>query len=315
MIRKPAETEFRETVLVNAVRESRKIAVEGGKGISKGVGRLYLLFMAVTFGFGFIVSLLANLGSRNGFGVIVVAGLLFFAYRHFRHGASPAAAVQALASANLNAPAGRTISGAGRYELDISTVVRKTVGLAVVGGGCLYLAHAGIMQAVFGGIGLVLVAATVLHVARIFGDRTVLKFDEQSVAVRGPFGERRLLWADVADIEMRKARWPRSALGLSSKYLYVTASPARPDGPAELAVPVDIMALDSEQLVRLVSSFLYCRANADAPLDLLSRQAFSPQVSGASSFGTRVAASAPPPDASLDGLRQIRPFGRRTSMT
>ncbi|MCO5131822.1 MAG: PH domain-containing protein [Xanthobacteraceae bacterium] len=314
MIRKPAETEFRETALVNAVRESRKIAVEGGKGISKGIGRLYLLFMAVTFGFGFIVSLLAHLGSRNGFGVIVVAGLLFFAYRHFRHGAAPAAAVQALASANLNAPAERTISGAGRYELDISTVVRKTVGLAVVGGGCLYMARAGLMQVVLGGVGLVLVAAAVLHIARIFGDRTVLKFDERSVAVRGPFGERRLLWADVADIEMREAGWPRSALGLSKKYLCVTASSNHSDSPAKLEVPVDILALDSEQLVRLVSSLLYCRANADAPLDLFSRQSCSPQVSGARFFGTRVAASPPPPDLSLDGLRQIRPFGRRTSM-
>lgn len=315
MIRKPAETEFQESALVNAIRESRKIAVEGGKGVSKGLGRVYTLYMALTLGFGFIMSLLSNLGSWNGFGVIAVAGLLFFAYRHFRQGAAQAATVQALASGNIGAPAGSAISGAGRYDLDISTVVRKAVGLAVVGGICLYLASTGFMQVVLGIVGLVLVAASVGHVARIFGDRTILRFDEQSVAVRGPFGESRLLWIDVADIGVRKDRWPRSALSLSSKCLSITASSERLDGPAKLDVPIDIIALDEVRLVKLVSSFLYCRANAGIPLEQQSRHSVSSQLREARSFGARVATSALlPPDQSLDGLRQTRSFGRRTSM-
>lgn len=104
MIRKPAETEFRDTALVNVVRGSRKIAVESGKSLSKGIARIYLLFLACTFGFGLLTTLVSRLGSQGWLGILAVAVLVSTVYKHLKRPQSTSSGFSMPAQASIHEP-------------------------------------------------------------------------------------------------------------------------------------------------------------------------------------------------------------------
>jgi hypothetical protein len=333
MIRKPAETEFRDSAFVTALRESRKLALEGGKGVAKGVSRAYLIVLASIFGFGFLVSAIGH-GIR---GILVAAGVgavIFVIYR-VRRAKLAAVVFDASAAASVAHRYGGPPSLSGCYDLDISSLAQKATSLALVGGGFLFVASTGIAIRTMTVCGGAMVVIGVLHLVRMFGDRTVLRFDGQGVAVKGLLGEKFLRWTDVDRIEGRRS-WLGGALRLSGRSLAITASPNRSDGPAELLVPIDLINLDDERLAGLISSLMYCRARADGsspdqpPREAVwasepglgaSQEADAEPAFARSGFGTRGLSEPDAPRSSRgpslqpDALRQVRPFGRRTSAT
>uniref|UniRef100_Q07M38 Low molecular weight protein antigen 6 PH domain-containing protein n=1 Tax=Rhodopseudomonas palustris (strain BisA53) TaxID=316055 RepID=Q07M38_RHOP5 len=330
MIRKPSEAEFQDSGVVTALRESRKIAVEGGKGVARGIFKVYWIYLVGIFGFGFVVSALGQ-GLR---GLLVLAGLavaMLVVYLVRRGGRSAEAFDVSAPASFARLPAGLP-ARSGRYELDIATLARQAAILAVLGGGLLFFARVGFAPRTFTVCGLALVVVAVLHLVRLFGDRTAVKFDGQGITVKGLFGEKFLRWTDVDRIEGRRS-WLGGALRLSARSLAITASPARSDGPAELLVPIDLINLDDERLAELISSLMYCRASADRSSPDQSRDALwssefgvgtvqdaEPEPAFArSGFGTRGLSEPHAPRLSRrpslqpDALRQVKPFGRRTS--
>jgi hypothetical protein len=325
MISKPDETEFRDGAVVTAVRESRKIAVEGGKGVAQGLSRILSIVLALIFGLGILVSLPANAGIKGQLGVVAIAILIYVVWGHFRH-RSATRRFDVPVLSILKEAGGNRRSTSGRYEFDISTVARKAVIFAVVGGVFLLLGWSG----PFALVGIALVVMAVAHLACAFGDRTVLRFDGQGVAVKGLLGERRLHWTEVDDIGIRAAGL-RFVFHWSSKYLAITSSRARSTGPAELLVPIDLLGLDQKRLVALVSDLISCRAAGDntAPSwqpphsvgaakrdatsfeDMLPWSAAAPRCFGSRGVGEPDPFAVPRTDAPPDMQRPDSPFGRR----
>jgi hypothetical protein len=329
MIRKPSEAEFQDSGVVTALRESRKIAVEGGKGVAQGIFKVYWIYLVGIFGFGFVVSALGQ-GVR---GLLVLAGLavvIVVIYGVRRAGRS-ADAFDMSVPASFAGRAGGQPSSSGRYEFDIATLARQAAILAVMGGGLLFFARLGFASTTFTVCGLAMVAVAVLHLVRLFGDRTVLKFDGQGVTVKGLLGDKSVRWAEVDDIRLRRFSRFGLLIGLSSRRLSIIAGLNRSESPAELQVPIYLLGLDEERLAELVSSLMYCRAHADGsmpdqqPHALCARElgfgyGREPEPRPAfahSGFGTRGHSEpdAPAPrglDPPWGG--QSRAFGRRTSV-
>jgi hypothetical protein len=330
MICKPDETEFRDSGVVTALRESSKVAVHGGKGVWRGIRTISWTFMIVSAGFPLWMAAI-QFGSAG----ILLAGsitiLLFGLYRQASRSEPSVIEFDGLAlRSDAWTPSGR-LSTSGHYAFDIEILIRKAGILAVIGVILLFLLPVGVVRAVTGSAFILL---GIVHLVRVLGDRTVLSFDSQEVAVRGLLGESRLRWSDVDEIRSRKVLWVVSLFGLSSKCLSIEASPDRSEGPAELLVPIDLLGLDEERLRALVSSLLNCRDNAaytspaeastpeivHAPFSKTDRIVQVQDGAPPRSFGTRGLNAV---DASLadlraspspDAWRQSRAFGRRTSL-
>lgn len=319
MIRKPTEAEFRDNMFVRAVRLTRKIAVEGVAwslvailyGLSALILAVSLIWLTRVSVEGWFVA-----------GSVIGVGILFW----FRIAQKLAASYAAAATMGR---VGRPGEQAGAYKLDIAIVVRKVVTLTVLGG-IVLLGAAGWSSPVVIGA---LAAFSIAQIARIYGDRTVLKYDEQGVAVRGPFGVSSLRWADVEGVDLKRS-WLSAMIHLSSRCVVITASPRRAAGPAKLLVPIDLLNLDHERMVRLVAHLIQCQALGGAseaglqPDDARAATAANDSVNGVidplpavgRSFGTR----RPTDDGALSHccqteqplprLQPVRQFGRRTSL-
>lgn len=275
MIRKPSAEDFREGTAVTVLRESRKIAVEGSKGVGAGVGKLYGYWFVAMMGFGFVMTMLGQLGSGGGTVLLVTAGIGFAIYRWRRSSGSAgnplagakaaprrAAATDAYAAAPL--AANRQVSMSGQLHLDISALSRQVVTLLLPAAFLILLGGTPIMLA-----GIVLGAVALLLAARIFSDRVVMRYDPRSISVTGLLGSSDMLWADAEDIYARTfSRFNLKVLLTSGAWRNIVISAPRNSlgGPSELLIPIDLIGLDKEALIALVSDLICCRAAGGEPV-------------------------------------------------
>lgn len=265
MIRKPAAEDFREGAAVTVLRESRKIAVESGRGVGAGVAKVYSYWMFGMMGFGLLMSVLTNLG---GVGILVVGGgaIAYFFYRKGRsdHAPLPPVVRRHGAEEMETAPgfgagvtqSGRQVSQSGELQLEISALARQAITLLIPSAILVLLGPLMV-------VGIVLGALALLLAARMFSDRTVMRYDSRSVIVTGLLGSGELLWLDVDDVSVRiSSRFNLKVLFTSGarRNLVISASRNSLGGPRELLVPVDLLNLDREELVGLVTNLLCCRA-------------------------------------------------------
>ena len=273
MIRKPSAEDFREGTAVTVLRESRKIAVEGSKGVGSGVAKIYGYWFVGMMGFGFVMTMLSNLGSGGGTVLLVVAVVAFAIYRAKRSGRGPVGAPPILSRRMPDfeeaepyrpapAPGARQVSQTGRLHLEISALTRQAVILLVAAAFLILLGGTGatlpIMLA-----GIVLGAVALLLAARIFSDRLVMRYDARSISVTGLLGSSDMLWVDVEDISARTfSRLNLKVLFTSGARRNIVVSAPRNSlgGPSELLIPVDLIGLDKEALITLVSNLICCRA-------------------------------------------------------
>ena len=322
MIRKPTEAEFRDSMFVRAVRLTRRIAVEGGRCLAWCIVAIHFGLYGLIFAGSLIWLFGVSVEGWFVAGAILGLGILYW----FRSAKKLAASYAAAATMGR---VGRPGELSGAFKLDIAIVVRKVVTLTVLGWFVLAGAARWSPLVVIG----VLVAFLIVQIARIFGDRTVLKYDEQGVAVRGPFGVSSLRWVDVEGVDLKRS-WLSAMIHLSSRFVMITASPGRAAGPAKLLVPIDLLNLDHERMVRLVGHLIQCQALGGAaevglqPDDARATTAANDSVNGVidrlpavgRSFGTR----RPTEDGALSHfcqteqplprLQPVRQFGRRRSL-
>jgi hypothetical protein len=106
---------------------------------------------------------------------------------------------------------------------------------------------------------VVALALAFLILARLVGDRTILRYDAETLTVRGLLGEATILWADVGDVAVRKAAWWDLRVMFTSgcrRNLVVLGRVNRLGGPDTLYIPIDLLGLDAPALARLVTQLL-----------------------------------------------------------
>lgn len=279
MIRKPSAEDFREGTAVTVLRESRKIAVEGSKGVGAGVGKLYGYWFVAMMGFGFVMTMLSQIGNGGGTALLVTAGIGFAIYRWRRSSGSAGnplagakAAPRRASSTDSHSAApragSRPVSMSGRLHLEISALSRQVVTLLLPAAFLILLGGTGatlpIMLA-----GIVLGAVALLLAVRIFSDRVVMRYDARSISVTGLLGSSDMLWADAEDIYARTfSRFNLKVLLTSGARRNIVISAPRNSlgGPGELLIPIDLIGLDKEALIALVGDLICCRAAGGEPV-------------------------------------------------
>jgi hypothetical protein len=261
MIRKPDAHEFRESGAVSALRDARTLAVEGAKGVRDGtamfVGRAFMGLMA----FGFVMSMALHIGPL----VLLMAlagGVAWVALHRKRRRRDLIARWPAGPSAFLSQP---LASEPECYQLSVGAVGRHAATSAVLA--ILFFPTSSFFSFMlpFMLAGITYLALAMLLVARLAGDRTVIRYDAQTLTVFGLLGETTILWADVGDVVVRKS----SRLNLhvlftsgARRNLVVLGRINRLGGADTLYVPVDLLGLDRDALHALVTRMLLCKAEA-----------------------------------------------------
>lgn len=267
MIRKPDARDFRESGTVSALRDAGTLAVEGAKGVRQGTTSFIRTAFMLIMGFGFLMSMIGHLGPV---GLLLVAGggLAWFLSRR-QAGAKQAARDSAARWSDPLGAAAR--AGVAPFapvslELSVAALGRKAATIAVPA--ILFFPTSGLFtfMAPFTVGAIVALALAILLVARLKGDRTVLRYDAETLTVVGLLGEATMMWADVGDVTVRKAAfWDVRTIYTSGsrRNLVVLGRGNRLGGPDTLYVPIDLLGLDQPALARLVSRFIMLRGGAD----------------------------------------------------
>lgn len=269
MIRKPDARDFRESLAVTAIRDTRSLAVEGARGVGQGARSVVKWWLIGTFGFGFTMSALM----AGPVGWLIVGGIALTWFlsakgKRQRRNAHDRAIRWGEPTALPVHPVPVTPIAPERYALSAGIAGRQAATIAVPA--LLLFPTSAILP--FGGpfilAGIVALAVAVLIVARLFGDRTLLVYDAETITAKGLLGEATMLWADVADITVRKAAWWDLRVLFTSgarRNLVIVGRFNRLGGPDALYLPVDLIGLDTAALTDLVGRFLLLRAGAPLP--------------------------------------------------
>lgn len=279
MIRKPTDDDFREGDAVKALRETRKVTVEGSKGIFDGVNRLWSIWFVGIMIFGAGISLITATG---GLALIPVAlgGIWWWrssskdaarssgsrgstANPWQAAGSGPFGAASALQShgdGQVAVPA--NIRQQGSIEADIGSVAQQAFVLFGLGVFImLIVGGTGGGIAIIGGI--VLVMLSVLVGSRIFGDRKMIEWDSRKVKVWHLLSEGEMQWSDVSDVSVEKAgRLDLRVLCQtgSRRNIVITAHLNRLGGPTVMRVPIRFMNLPQDEQEKLLRDLFFWRA-------------------------------------------------------
>ena len=249
MIRKPDAREFRDSDTVLAIRDMGTVTIEGARGIRDGTAQFLGRGLGVLLGLGFLLSMARHLGPLAM--LLTGAGALAL----FLRSTHSDTAADAFA---------RGAGGAGgrareeRYELSVGAVARKAAKAGVLAILC-FPTRAFIYMLPMGLLAVFVLAVTMLSLARLVGDRSVLRFDDASITVRGLLGPSTMLWGDVTDVAVRKASLfnLKVRLASGSRHNLVVRGPRnRLGGAATLFIPIDLLALDGAALAGLVSRLI-----------------------------------------------------------
>ncbi|RZL28304.1 MAG: hypothetical protein EOP64_04930 [Sphingomonas sp.] len=262
MIRKPDAREFEERSTVAAMRDARTLAVEGGRGIGQGTATLLKWWLIVMLGFGFVMSVLSHFGAMGM--LIAMAGSVawFILARQKRANRAPGLAMPRRPTAPGAIGQMNAVTN-GQYDLSVAVVGRQAAKLAVPA--ILMFPTSGMFSfmAPLTLFGITLFALAILIVARLSGDRTVLRFDARSLTVRGLLGDGTMLWDDVSDIAVRKAsifNLPILFASGTRRNIEVTAGINRLGGPARMLIPYPLLGIDQGGLVELFDTLLMVQA-------------------------------------------------------
>lgn len=264
MIRKPDDREFRERGAVSALRDARTLAVEGGRGIGLGTAGLLKWWFIVMLGFGFVMSVLSNLGAA-GILMLMAGGVAWFFIARQKRTVRSSGEASLPATLVLRKPDAADIAVAGRYDLSIPDVARKAAKLAVPAVLLFPTAGTFSFMSPLTMFGVILFALAILIVARLFGDRTVLRFDARTLTVRGLLGEGTMLWDDVDDLAVRKAsifNLPTLFTSGTRRNIEVTARINRLGGPERLLIPYPLLGIDQNGLIDLFDTLSQVHAGA-----------------------------------------------------
>lgn len=280
MIRKPTDKDFEEGEAVKALRETRKVAVEGSKGIGAGLGRLYAIWFGVTMAFGLGISLVIATG---GLALIPIGigGVWFWRSRKANEAAHKdalrAEQNRILREAQLSRAAA---AGTPRFAEDADVAFpaevrrRGTIAAdigAVAQHAFMLLFLAFILLFVFGiasgmvglAIGTLAMMLAALIGSRAFGHRKVIEWDTRKVKVWHLLGEAEMQWSDVVEVTVEKA--PRTNLVVwfqsgSRRNIVIRALVNRLGGPTLLRVPIPHMNLPKHELESLLRDLMCWRA-------------------------------------------------------
>lgn len=273
MIRKPDAKEFRESTAVSTLRDARTLAVEGGRGIGQGTASLLKWWFIIMMGFGFVMSVVTNIGA---FGILLLLGSGAAWLAHSRKKASHREAVLPARVSPLRMEYPEDVAIAGNYDLSVGDVGRRAAKFAVPA--ILLFPTSGMLtfMAPLTLFGIVLLALAILTVARLSGERAVVRYDSRTLIVRGLLGEATMMWEDVQDVRIRKAAFynlPVLFTSGSRRNIVVTAAVNRLGGPQELLIPYPLLGLGKEGLVELVGILISLQAHAPATvIDALKRK-------------------------------------------
>ena len=271
MIRKPDARDFRERGAVVAIRDAGTLAVEGARGVREGTGNVLRTALTALFGLGFLLSLAAHLGPAGL--LFLLAGGVAFAVLRVKERGRRTEQDRAARWAEPAAPPARAVAAIEPVRLDLSVgaVGRGAAKIAVPA--ILFFPTSSLLTFMlpFTLGAIVALAVAFLIVARLTGDRTVLRYDAETLTVRGLLGEGTMLWADVGDIVVRKAAfWDVRVLFTSGsrRNLVVLGRVNRLGGPDTLYIPIDLLGLDAAALARLLTRLLALRTAVAAPSPL-----------------------------------------------
>lgn len=270
MIRKPDARDFRERTTVTVIRDARSLTVEGARGARQGVRSAVKWWLIGTTSFGFLTSALMT----GPVGMLIVGGIgltwfLWWKGKRQRRNAYDHA-VQ-FHSPTMPAPS-RVIAPASiapeRFELTAGVAGRAATKIAVP---ALILFPASTIlpfSSPFMLAGVVALALAMMIVAKLFGDRTLLVYDAESITAKGLLGNATMLWTDVADVTVRRSAWWNLRVLFTSggrHNLLIVGRINRLGGPDTLYLPIDLLALDTPALTSLISRMLLLCAGAPLP--------------------------------------------------
>jgi hypothetical protein len=279
MIRKPTERDFEEGGAIKALRETRKITVEGSKGIGAGISRIYATYFAVVMTLGFCLSLAV---ATSGLALIPmgVGGVWWWKQRK----ANEAADIDRLRgeqkrieretqldprfvpNSNRADPGDvafpSEVRRSGSIEADIGSVIQQAF-LLLTGALLVLFVFAlvtGFVGIIVGSVAMMLAA---LIGSRAFGHRKLIEWDTRKIKVWHLLGEAEMQWADVTEVMLEK----RSRLNLlvyfqsgSRRNVVIRALVNRLGGPLEMRVPIGHMNLTQPELQRLLRDLICWRA-------------------------------------------------------
>lgn len=267
MIRKPDARDFREGAAVNAIRDARSLAVEGARGVGQGARSVAKWWLIGTFGFGFVMS--ALMAGPVGMAVLPIIGFPWFLWSRGKRQRRNAHD-RAMKWGDPGAPAFPHAAPIApeRYELSAGTAGRAAAKIAVPA--IIFFPTSSILPvaAPFLLAAIAALALAVLIVAKLFGDRTLLVYDAESVTAKGLLGEATILWADVVDVTVRRAAWWDVRTIFTSggrRNLLIVGRYNRLGGPDTLHISIELLGLGTTALAQLVSRLLLRRAGAPLP--------------------------------------------------
>lgn len=270
MIRKPDAHEFRESSTVVAIRDAGTIAVEGARGVRDGTASFLRTGLLALMGLAFLLSLVSHI-RPVGF-LLVSAGGIALTVRKMKGRARLAARDRA---ARWSEPAPAVPSTVGAIDpvsmdLSVGAAARSaaTIGVPAI----LFFPTSSIvgymMPFTLGAT--IALALAFLILARLAGDRTVLRYDAEALTVRGLLGEATILWIDVGDVVVRTAAWWDVRVWFTSgarRNIVVLGRVNRLGGPDTLYIPVSLLGLDTSALAHLVGRLAALRGGAAAAGD------------------------------------------------
>ncbi|MBB5729664.1 hypothetical protein [Sphingomonas prati] len=219
------------------------------------------------FGFSFVMSVLSQIEAA-GILVLMAGGVAWFCYawrkRARRH-------VDLPSSPHMRTPRAAGETGAlstGRYDLSVAEVGRRVARLALFAVLLFLMASTVSAMAPLWLLGIVVFALAILTVARLFGDRTMLRFDDRTLTVRGLLGEATMRWDDVGDMVIRKASFLSLPTLFSSgtrRNIQVTARINRLGGPERLLIPYPLLGIGEDGLVELYETLTTVLAGGSPP--------------------------------------------------
>ena len=256
MIRKPDQSEFRESGTVSALRDAGTLAKEGARGVRDGSAKFVGWWLAIVMGFGFVMSVASSLGAV---GMLVLGSVVIASFAMFRSRRSTTTAFVRTERSDAPLPEDMGSAESGRYDLSVAACGRAAAMLGIPAI-LLFPTSAGLSYMLpFTLGGIVMFAIALLLLMRLRGDRTILSYDRRAVTVRGLLGEATMLWEDVDDVDARMFSRLNLRVLFSSggrRNVVISGSRNRLGGPATL--------LDKDGLITLVAALLRCRAGAPA---------------------------------------------------
>lgn len=270
MIRKPDARDFRESTTVAAIRDAGTLAKEGARGVGEGVQGFMRTGCLLLFGFGALMSVVAGLGPV---GMLVVAGIgIAWAGKgvqtRSRRAAQDRAARWGAPTSLPVEPSAAPPTAPVQLDLSVGALGRKATKIGVPAILCFPTAGMFGFMLPFTLGAIVALALAFLLLARLPGDRTILRYDAETLFVKGLLGEATMLWADVGDIVVRTAAWWDVRVLFTSgarRNMVVLGRVNRLGGPDTLYIPIDLLGLDEGSLPRLLTQLLSLRAGAPVP--------------------------------------------------